>query len=204
MVMDKVNFYKSTIKPLVDLIISFFCLIGLLPLLLLISFILGIHFKGSPFFLQERVGYKGKVFTLFKFRTFDENGDFESISFFGRFLRQSSMDELPQLFNILKGEMSFVGPRPLYKEYMDHYNSEQRKRHHVRPGLTGLSQVEEGNTNDWVRRLKLDVIYVERQSFRNDLSILFKTLIHVFSKSRIEQSYEEVTRFDDLKKEFDG
>ena len=195
--MNRMNFYKSLLKPLADFVLSLLLLFFLFPFLILIAIFLWFNFRSSPFFVQERVGAGGRIFKLLKFRTFKDPDDFNSIPRTGQVLRKTSMDELPQLINILKGDMSFVGPRPLYPAYVPYFTKKQLSRHHVLPGLTGLSQVELGNISDWSKRLSLDVNYVENQSFLLDLSVLFKTLRYLFSSSRREDSTNEVIRFDE-------
>ena len=190
------SFYKLITKPFTDRLVSFFLLIILLPFFLLLSLILIYHFKGFPFFSQERLGLNEKKFKIYKFRTFVVKNDFNSISEFGKFLRKTSIDELPQLINILNGDMSFVGPRPLYPSYLKYYNEKQKFRHNVLPGLTGLSQIEEGNSNNWNLRLKYDIIYVNRQSFCLDFFILFKTIFYFLSGPRKTSASVEVVRFD--------
>ena len=175
------------IKGVVDKIFAFFTLIFFLPIMLFIS--LSIYFSmGSPiFYIQQRTGIRLRLFYLFKFRTMknniDLNGtDFQRITYLGHFLRSSSLDELPQLINILKGDMSFVGPRPLLKEYIDLYSPHQNKRHKVMPGLTGFAQVKGRNSISWEDKFEYDIYYVNKQSFLFDLYILFKTILIVILK----------------------
>jgi undecaprenyl phosphate N,N'-diacetylbacillosamine 1-phosphate transferase len=152
---------------------------------------------GSPiFFKQERPGKDEKIFKLYKFRTMtdkkDEKGnllpDEERLTSFGKLLRSTSLDELPELFNILKGEMSFIGPRPLLVEYLSLYNDDQKHRHDVRPGLTGLAQVEGRNLLSWEERFKLDVDYVNNLSFIQDIKIIFKTIKVVFKREGVSSA----------------
>lgn len=182
-------------KRLFDLIFSLILLIVFSPVLVL-AFILVWLFIGRPvIFVQPRPGYKGKVFNLYKFRTMkdlkDRDGrplaDHLRLTRFGRFLRKTSLDELPELFNVLKGEMSFVGPRPLLVEYLSLYTPEQARRHDVLPGITGLAQVSGRNNLDWESRFELDVHYVKNQSLLLDLKILFRTLLKVIAASDVEQ-----------------
>lgn len=181
------------IKRLLDILFSSLMLILLSPLLLILALL--VRFKlGSPvLFRQERPGKEEVLFCLIKFRTmrddFDEEGellpDIERLTSFGKFLRSSSLDELPELWCILKGKMSFVGPRPLSKLYLPFYTDEEARRHDLRPGLTGLAQISGRNQLDWNERLALDVEYVDNLSFRNDLIILIKTIKKVFRQDDV-------------------
>lgn len=180
-------------KRLFDFIVALTALITLLPLIILVAVL--IRFKlGSPIlFYQDRPGLNGRIFKMYKFRSMtdacDENGkllsDKERITQFGSFLRSSSLDELPGLWNILKGDMSLVGPRPLLVEYLDFYTVTESKRHDVRPGLTGLAQVSGRNNLPWDERLKMDVDYVNNQSFKLDVKILLMTFIKVIKKEDV-------------------
>lgn len=176
--------YKNCIKRLLDILLS---LIGIILLcwLYLILFILVRVKLGSPvFFKQQRPGKNEKIFTLYKFRTMtdarDENGnllpDAVRLTGFGKFLRATSLDELPELFNILKGDMSLIGPRPLLVSYLPYYSEREKLRHTVRPGLTGLAQVSGRNFIDWDHRLQKDVEYVQHLSFAMDLKVLWRTV----------------------------
>ncbi len=171
-------------KRLVDLLISTLLLIILSPLLLVLALLVRLKLGKPVFFTQERPGLHGKLFKLHKFRTmrdlYDSDGkplpDEQRLTRFGRFLRASSLDELPELFNVLKGEMSLVGPRPLLVAYLERYTPEQARRHEVLPGITGWAQVNGRNALTWEEKFKLDVWYVDHQSFRLDIKILFLTL----------------------------
>lgn len=151
--------------------------------------------KGNPFFTQNRPGKDEKIFKLIKFRTMtcetDENGqplpDDVRLTKYGKLLRSTSLDELPEFFNILKGDMSFVGPRPLLVEYLPLYNNEQKKRHNIRPGLTGLAQVNGRNSLTWEQKFEDDVEYVESISFLLDIKILFRTVATVLKREGINQ-----------------
>ena len=185
--------YKNCIKRLLDIIISLVILI-LFCWLYLILFILVRTKLGSPvIFKQPRPGKNEKVFNLYKFRTMtderDENGellpDEVRLTAFGKKLRSTSLDELPEFFNILKGDMSFIGPRPLLVKYLPLYNEEQHHRHDVRPGLTGWAQVNGRNLLSWEDKFEKDVYYVNNLSFLLDLKILFKTVAVVFDRSGI-------------------
>lgn len=180
-------------KRLFDFVVAISSLIILLPVIIVVSVL--IRFKlGSPIlFTQNRPGLNGKIFKMYKFRSMtdacDENGklllDKERITKFGSFLRGSSLDELPGLWNILRGDMSLVGPRPLLVEYLEFYTVTESKRHNVRPGLTGLAQVSGRNNLAWDERLKMDVDYVDNQSFLLDVKILFMTFIKVIKKEDV-------------------
>ncbi|WP_342560329.1 sugar transferase [Psychrobacillus sp. FSL W7-1457] len=197
---QKDSMYKKHIKRPVDFIVSLTMLIILSPLLLVVA-VLVKNKLGSPIlFKQNRPGLNEKIFTMYKFRTMteqrDEYGellpDHIRLTRFGKFLRSTSIDELPELLNILKGDMSFIGPRPLLVEYLKYYNDEQRKRHNVRPGLSGLAQVNGRNSLSWEEKFELDVKYVNNISFLEDVKILFLTIKKVFVKEGIN--------FDNTKK----
>lgn len=176
--------YKNCIKRCLDVILSLCGLIVLSPVLAALSILVRVKLGSPVLFKQERPGKDEKIFTLCKFRTMtdkrDEKGellpDAERLTKFGRFLRAASLDELPELFNILKGDMSVIGPRPLLVSYLPYYTQREKLRHTVRPGLTGLAQVSGRNFIDWDRRLAKDVEYVENLSFRMDLKVLWMTV----------------------------
>ena len=186
-------FKYSSLKYLFDFSFSFLILILILPFILLVFVILLIDLNESPFFIQKRPGFKGKVFSLYKFKTmktiFDNKGklvsDNNRLTFFGKIIRMLSIDELPQLVNILKGEMSFIGPRPLLLEYLPLYSSKEMKRHDVIPGISGYAQVSGRNSISWKEKFKLDLYYVENQSFFLDLKILILTFKNVFTASGV-------------------
>jgi len=171
-------------KRIIDILISNALLLIFLPLLLLISIINMLFYKGKILFIQDRTGYKGKVFKIIKFKTMndkvDANGellsDGERLTVFGRFLRSSSLDELPTLWNILLGHMSLVGPRPLLVKYLDRYDDNQLRRLEVKPGLTGLAQVNGRNSISWEKKFEYDVWYIDNRSLKLDLKIIFKTI----------------------------
>ncbi len=183
-------------KRLFDTILAIFLIILLLPIYIIISII--IYFKiGTPIiFKQIRAGLDGKLFTIYKFRTMsnerDKNGellpDEKRLNRVGLAIRKSSFDELPQLFNVLKGDMSFVGPRPLLAEYLTLYNEEQNRRHSVLPGITGWAQVNGRNAISWEDKFRYDVWYVDNQSFLLDLKILWLTLLKVIKRSDISSN----------------
>ena len=170
------------LKRLFDLLVSALGLILLSPLLLILALLVRINLGAPVLFRQPRPGYKGKIFNLYKFRSMKDGAgsDEERLSKFGRLLRASSLDELPELFNVLKGEMSLVGPRPLLVQYLDRYTPEQARRHDVLPGITGWAQVHGRNAISWEEKFRLDVWYVDNWSLGLDLKILFMTVKKVF------------------------
>lgn len=176
--------YQDAIKPFLDFICALLGLILLSPIFLLVWLCLAIANHGKPFFYQRRPGKGGRIFTIVKFRTMndrrDKEGqllpDAERLTVVGSFVRKTSLDELPQLLNVLKGDMSFVGPRPLLPEYLPLYTDRQRIRHNVKPGITGWAQVNGRNAIGWEQKFEYDVWYVAHQSFALDLKILFLTL----------------------------
>lgn len=185
--------YSKYFKRLLDIIISFAIIVLFWWLILIIAILVKI-FLGSPvIFKQERPGKDEKIFTLYKFRTMTDEKDSEGnllpdekrLNKFGKFLRSTSLDELPEIINVLKGEMSFVGPRPLLVEYLELYSDEQRKRHLVRPGLTGLAQVNGRNDTTWDARFEHDIEYVQNVTFVNDVKIIFKTIKLVFTRKGV-------------------
>jgi len=185
--------YRHFFKRMCDLVIALLGLIVLSPLFLILWIWLSIANKGTgAFFVQERPGKDEKIFKVIKFKTMndkrDENGillpDSERLTTIGRFVRSLSLDEIPQLLNVIKGDMSLIGPRPLLPRYLPYYTSRERLRHKVRPGITGLAQVNGRNILNWDERLELDVQYVENLSFISDLKIFFKTFIIIFKPSK--------------------
>lgn len=202
--------YAKFIKRLLDFALSLTALLVLSPVLLVLTVLGAIKMKGNPFFTQQRPGKNEKIFKLIKFRTMtcekDENGkllpDAQRLTTYGKLLRSTSLDELPELINILKGDMSIVGPRPLLVEYLPWYTQEEKRRHSVLPGLTGWAQVSGRNSLDWESRFKLDVEYVDNISFGKDLKILFLTVKKVFSKSDVAQdTYAVEGNFAQIRKE---
>jgi lipopolysaccharide/colanic/teichoic acid biosynthesis glycosyltransferase len=194
--MHKKGIYEKFFKRPFDFIVSLIALILLLPILLIIALLIRIKLGSPIIFKQDRPGLNEKIFTLYKFRTMtnkrDEQGlllsDKERLTKFGKFLRSTSIDELPGLINILKGNMSIVGPRPLLVEYLELYNNEQRKRHEVKPGLSGYAQINGRNTLSWEDKFKLDVIYVNNVTFRHDIKIILKTILKVMKREGISSS----------------
>lgn len=185
--------YKKYIKRILDILVSIISLIILWPIILVVAVLVRTKLGGPVLFKQDRPGKDEKIFKLYKFRTMtdekDENGnllsDEKRLTHFGKFLRSTSLDELPEFVNILKGDMSLVGPRPLLVEYLPLYNEEQKHRHNVRPGLTGYAQVKGRNLVDWEARFKLDVEYVNNISLKKDMKILIDTLKVVLKKEGI-------------------
>ena len=189
------GFYERYIKRLQAIVLSLIAIIILSPVLLITYLLVRVKFGKPAIFIQKRVGKDGKVFDLYKFRTMtnqrDEDGkllpDDQRLTSFGKKLRSTSLDELPELFNVLKGDMALIGPRPLLVKYLPLYNNEQARRHEVRPGLTGYAQVNGRNTITWEDRLKLDVEYVDNVTFLNDWKIIFKTIKTVFKREGIPE-----------------
>ena len=189
----KVGFYQKHVKRPMDFILALIALIVLFPLLIIIAILVKINLGSPVIFKQQRPGLNEKIFTLYKFRTMadirDKNGkllpDNQRLTRFGKFLRSTSLDELPELYNILKGDMSFVGPRPLLVEYLPLYNQLQRRRHEVKPGLTGLAQVNGRNAISWDQKFELDVEYVDNVSFIGDLKIIILTFKKVLTREGI-------------------
>lgn len=186
--------YRKYIKRLLDFILSLLALIILSPILLVIYILVRIKLGKPAIFKQKRPGKDEKIFTLYKFRTMtdekDENGkllpDEKRLTKFGNILRKTSLDELPELVNILKGDMSIIGPRPLAVVYLPYYNDQEKHRHDVRPGLTGLAQVNGRNTLIWEDRFKYDLEYINNITFLNDCKIIIKTIRKVFKEEGIE------------------
>ena len=176
--------YKRIIKPVFDCCFAFILLSLLMPMILVLLFLLFLQNTGSPFFSQTRPGKHGKLFTIYKLKTMrdthDAEGnllpDFERMTPLGKIIRKLSLDELPQLWNVVRGEMSFVGPRPLLTEYLSLYSTEQNNRHSVKPGITGWAQVNGRNALSWKEKFTLDCYYVEKQGFFMDIKILLLTL----------------------------
>jgi len=188
--------YEKFIKRPMDCFLATLCLLIFSPLMLILVIFVRI-FLGSPvLFEQDRPGKNGKVFKLYKFRTMtdkrDESGqllaDELRLTAFGKMLRSSSLDELPELFNIIKGEMSLIGPRPLLVQYLPLYNQEQARRHEVRPGLTGLAQSRGRNSLSWEEKFKLDVEYVDHITFFGDLKIIVDTVVQVLNREGISDN----------------
>ena len=196
--------YEHYIKRVLDFVLSLAALLMLFPFLLLVT--VGLHFanKGSgAFFTQQRPGYKGKIFKIYKFKTMNDERDAagnllpdaERLTKVGRIVRSLSIDELPQLLNVLKGEMSFIGPRPLLPQYLPLYSKEQARRHDVRPGITGWAQCNGRNAISWRQKFELDVWYVDNCSFMLDAKIVFLSVYKVFAREGISQEGEATMEF---------
>jgi len=191
--------YRKYFKSIIDWIIAFIALIILFPIFLLVAIAIKLDSKGPVFFRQERLGYKGKVFTIYKFRTMkvdqienDVNHKlFENdprITRIGRFIRKTSIDELPQLFNILKGEMSFIGPRPpltYFPKKINEYNEFEKQRFYVKPGISGLAQIRCREEHDWNVNIPIDIEYVQNFSIKNDINLFVKSLFSFFRTNNI-------------------
>lgn len=185
--------YRSFFKRVFDFILSLTAIIILSPVLLLLTVIGAFLMGGNPFFTQERPGKDGKIFKLVKFKSMnnkrDERGellpDEKRLTYYGKFLRNTSLDELPELINILKGDMAIVGPRPLLVRYLTRYNKTQARRHEVRPGLTGLAQVNGRNAISWEEKFRYDVEYVDNLSLMLDIKIILMTVLKVVKRDGI-------------------
>lgn len=188
--------YSKFLKLLLDFLIAFFILLLFSPLLVLVIVLLLINNKGSIFFLQDRPGRKQKIFKVIKFKTMNDRKDAEGnllpdhvrLTTLGKFIRSASLDELPQLINVLKGDMSLIGPRPLLVKYLPLYSKEQARRHDVRPGITGWAQVNGRNAISWEQKFQYDVWYVDNISFLLDIKILWLTLKKVIVREGISSS----------------
>lgn len=197
--------YKNYIKRILDIIISVVALIILSPILCVLTVVGFFQMKGNPFFYQERPGKNGEIFGLIKFRSMsnakDKNGkllpDNVRLNTYGKLIRKLSLDELPELINILKGDMSIVGPRPLAVQYLPYYNDEEKRRHDVLPGLTGLAQINGRNCVNWPERFAYDIEYVDSVSFMLDVKIILKTIEKVVKRSDVAiRASGEIMDFD--------
>ncbi|WP_432411011.1 sugar transferase [Rasiella sp. SM2506] len=185
--------YKKFIKPFLDFVVAIIVFMLLLPLFFVTMVVLFIALKGNPFFTQRRPGKDERIFYIIKFRTMsntkDQAGnllpDHQRLSGFGKFVRSTSLDEIPQLLNVIKGDMSMVGPRPLLPAYLPLYSTKQKERHLVKPGITGWAQVNGRNAVSWQKKFELDIFYVERISFALDFKILLKTVQKVIIRSDV-------------------
>lgn len=201
--------YKNTLKPLIDFVAALVAIILLSPIIILTTILLFIVNGGKPFFLQKRPGKNERIFNIIKFKTMndkkDKHGnllsDSERLTRIGLIVRKASIDEIPQLFNVLKGDMSLIGPRPLLPRYLPYYTNEERIRHQVKPGITGLAQVNGRNFLDWGPRLQLDIKYVKTLSLKTDLKILFKTIYKVLASKDIATDATKAQPYlDELRK----
>jgi lipopolysaccharide/colanic/teichoic acid biosynthesis glycosyltransferase len=187
-------FYKNYIKRILDFLLSVTGLLMLLPILVVIAVILAIDFKGTPFFTQKRPGKNEKIFSVLKFKTMndrkDEKGnllpDTDRLTSLGIFIRKTSIDELPQLINVLTGDMSLIGPRPLLVRYLPFYTKEEQIRFTVRPGITGLAQISGRNFMSWDEKFEKDIIYVNNLSLKQDAYIFYQTILKVFNTEGVE------------------
>lgn len=185
--------YRSYLKRILDIIVSFVALLVLSPVFLLVMAGLYIANHGKPFFFQKRPGKNEKIFSIIKFKTMNDKRDAggvllpdsERLTAIGIFVRKTSLDELPQLVNVLKGDMSVIGPRPLLPEYLELYSQDQKRRHEVRPGITGWAQVNGRNAISWSKKFELDVWYVDHLSLTLDMKIFFRTIRKVFVREGI-------------------
>ncbi|RXR30175.1 sugar transferase [Flavobacterium piscinae] len=185
--------YRNGIKPLFDFFAAFVGLVLLLPIFIVITIFLYFSNQGKPFFFQSRPGKHGKIFKIVKFKTMNDRTDGEGkllpdadrLTSVGRFVRKTSLDEIPQLLNVLKGDMSLVGPRPLLTHYLHLYNDFQNRRHEVKPGITGWAQVNGRNAISWDKKFEYDVWYVDHLSFTLDVKILIKTVLKVVKSEGI-------------------
>lgn len=193
--------YKRYFKRIFDFLIALMALLVIWPILLVVTILLAICNKGAgAFFLQERPGYKGKIFKIIKFKTMtderDEEGNLlppdDRITKIGAIVRKSSIDELPQLINVLKGDMSLIGPRPLLCRYLPFYSPEQMRRHDVRPGITGWAQTHGRNNISWTDKFRFDVWYVDHLSFKVDFEVFFHTVKKVICKEDINNAEEMI------------
>ncbi|MEY4835733.1 MAG: hypothetical protein RI980_1848 [Bacteroidota bacterium] len=197
--------YKNYFKRFFDFTLALVALICLLPIFIIIS--LGLFFanQGHPFFLQSRPGKRERIFTIVKFKTMNDKKDLagnllsdaERLTKIGAFVRKTSLDEIPQLLNVIKGDMSLIGPRPLLPSYLPLYNEFQKRRHDVRPGITGWAQINGRNAISWKDKFELDIFYVENVSFLLDLKIILTTVMNVIQSKDINQAdHATISKFD--------
>lgn len=205
----KRSLYSCCIKRLLDFVLSLCAVVMLSPVLLIVALLVRVKLGSPVLFKPRRPGLNEKIFTLYKFRTMndkkDKNGhllpDSERLTKFGRILRSTSLDELPELFNIIRGDMAVVGPRPLAEQYLPFYTTEERKRHSVRPGLAGLAQINGRNALGWEAKFAYDIEYANRVSFRLDVSLIWLTVKTVLKRSDIgERGVDSPIDFDVYRK----
>jgi len=201
--------YRRFVKRSMDIVLSLCALIVLSPVLLVVALLVRIKLGSPVIFKQKRPGLHEKIFTLYKFRTMtdkrDENGellpDSIRLNIFGRMLRTTSLDELPELINVIKGDMSLIGPRPLAVQYLPYYTIEEKKRHMVRPGISGLAQVNGRNALGWEEKFAYDIKYVNNLNFILDITIILNTFIKVFNRSDIgERGVDSPVDFDEYRR----
>jgi lipopolysaccharide/colanic/teichoic acid biosynthesis glycosyltransferase len=201
--------YKTYIKRIIDFTAALIGLIALFPILFIVSLLLYIANDGKPFFTQLRPGKGTVIFKIIKFKTMNDKKDDTGnllpdalrLTKIGLFVRKSSLDEIPQLLNVIKGEMSLIGPRPLLPSYLEYYTPFQNRRHEVKPGITGWAQVNGRNTISWSQKFEYDVWYVDHMSFRVDLKIIIKTIQKIIKTNEISaEGHATMPRFDDLNK----
>ena len=193
--------YRLFLKRIFDILLSLLGLILLSPVVIIVMILLMINNHGRPIFLQKRPGKDGKIFNVIKFKTMNDSvgkdgrllPDPIRLTILGKFIRRTSLDEIPQFINVLKGDMSLIGPRPLLPEYLPLYNLEQKKRHDVKPGITGLAQVNGRNSISWERKFEYDVFYVNNLSFLLDMRIFFRTFLKVIASEGINTENEATT-----------
>ncbi|MBL7768545.1 MAG: sugar transferase [Flavipsychrobacter sp.] len=197
--------YRLVFKRILDFVIASTAFIVLFPLFILVLLVLSINNSGSPFFTQLRPGLNAKIFRIIKFKTMTDKKSFDGkllqdsdrLTILGNFIRKTSLDEIPQLLNVIKGDMSLVGPRPLLVDYLPLYNSFQARRHEVKPGITGWAQVNGRNAISWEQKFEYDVWYVDNCSFLLDIKILFLTVLKVFKREGINsQTAATMERFN--------
>lgn len=194
--------YKLFFKRFLDFTLSLVAFVLLSPILFVLMIGLLLSNRGNPFFFQKRPGKRGNIFSIVKFKTMndkkDENGDLlpdvKRITRIGSFIRKYSLDEIPQLINVIKGDMSLIGPRPLLVEYLSLYNAKQARRHEVKPGITGWAQINGRNAISWQQKFDLDVWYVDNYSFLLDLKIIFRTLLKVIKSENINESSQNTNQ----------
>lgn len=196
--------YLKLLKPILDISLAFIAMVIVSPFFIIITIFLLFTNKGNPFFFQKRPGKNEKIFTIIKFKTMNDKKDKEGellsddkrLTIIGKFVRASSLDEIPQLLNVIKGDMSIIGPRPLLPEYLVLYNEFQKRRHEVKPGITGWAQVNGRNAISWNQKFEYDVYYVTNISFALDIKIFFKTIKKVILRSDINKANEAtISRF---------
>ncbi|AWM13053.1 lipid carrier--UDP-N-acetylgalactosaminyltransferase [Flavobacterium sediminis] len=193
--------YAKVFKPLFDFVLAFVAFVLLLPLFMIITFLLAIANEGKPFFFQKRPGKNEKIFSIIKFKTMNDRKDAQGnllpdadrLTVVGNWVRRLSLDEIPQLLNVLKGDMSLIGPRPLLPQYLPLYDDFQRRRHEIKPGITGWAQVNGRNALDWQTKFRYDVWYVDHVSFFTDLKIVYLTVKKVLKKEGINQQGQATT-----------